>query len=95
MVQILHSSGCSQELEIPSQVHCARSVVYSDFVSQPFLPTSVWVFFPFARCVGVTQLASGFLSERIAPCVAVHWVCLWEEGNWGTACVTILVWSLS
>ena len=41
----------------------------------------MWVFFfffSFAQCVGVTQLVSGFLSERISQCVGVDLVCLSE-----------------
>ena len=37
----------------------------------------------FTRCVGVTRLVSEFLSEGIAPCVAVDSVCLWEEVSSG------------
>lgn len=35
-------------------------------------------FSSFAQCVGVTQLVSGFLSERISQCVGVDLVCLSE-----------------
>lgn len=47
-------------------------------VSQPFLPLSVGIF-SFTQCVGVFHLVSGSFSEGIAQCVAVHFVCQWEE----------------
>lgn len=40
--------------------------------------------FSFAQCVEVTQLVSGFLSEEIAPCVAIDAVCQWEEVHLGS-----------
>lgn len=46
-------------------------------------------FFSFAQYVGVTQLVSGFLSERISQCVGVDLVCLSEESS-GVFCVAIL-----
>lgn len=35
--------------------------------------------FSATQCVGVTQLVSVFLSEKIAPCVAVYLVCPWRR----------------
>lgn len=35
----------------------------------------------FAWCVGVAQVVSGFPSGEIAPRVAVHLGCPWEEGS--------------
>ena len=43
-----------------------------------------------AQCVGVTQLVSGFLSERIVQCVAIDLVCLSEEVSSGASCVAML-----
>lgn len=48
----------------------------------------------FIQCVGVSQLALGFLSEEIVPYVAVDVVCLWEM-NSGNSYVAILKWILS
>ena len=47
-------------------------------------------FFPFPRCVGVTQLVFGFFSEKIVPYAAVDLVCLWEEVASGYSYVAIL-----
>ena len=55
----------------------------------PF-PTSFNVgIFLLAHCVGVAQLVSGFLSDRVALCVAVHFVWSWEKGSSGASYVTI------
>lgn len=40
--------------------------------------------FSFIRCVGVALLFSGFLSKRIAPCVAVLLVVLGRRTVWET-----------
>lgn len=58
--------------------------------SQPFLPISDVGIFSLTRCVGVTQLVSGFLLKVVALCVAVYSVHLCEEGS-GAFCVTIWV----
>ena len=47
--------------------------------------------FSFGICVGVTQLVSGFCSQEIASCVAVHLMGLWEQGSSGAPYVVILV----
>lgn len=51
--------------------------------------------FSFTQNIRVTQLVSGFLSERIASCVAVDSVCPWEKVSSGASYVTILYWKLS
>lgn len=43
-------------------------------MSQRLLPILIWVFFSFAKYVGVTQLVSGFLSVVLAPLGAVDLV---------------------
>lgn len=45
--------------------------------------------FLFRQCVGVPWLVSGFPSEGITLCVAVHSVCLCEEESSGASYVTI------
>ena len=58
---------------------CARGEVYGQGLSA--FPTHFsGVILSFIGCVGVAQLVSGFISEVIALCVALHLVCLWEEG---------------
>ena len=49
--------------------------------------------FSLTQCVGVTQLVSGFLSERIDLFSSEHSVYPWEEGNSGASYVAILVQS--
>lgn len=58
-------------------------------MSQRLLPILIWVFFSFAKYVGVTQLVSGFLSVVLAPLGAVDLVYPWE-GNSGTSYDPIL-----
>lgn len=50
-------------------------------MSQAFLLIFDVGIFSFTRCVGVTQLVSGFLSKVIALFIAVYLVCLWEQGS--------------
>lgn len=45
-------------------------------------------------CVGVTQLVSGTLSDRIAQRVTVYSAHPWEKWNSGSSCTTILALSL-
>ena len=49
-----------------------RGEVYGENVSQPFLIHFDVGIFSFIECVGITRLVSGFLSEVIALCIAVH-----------------------
>lgn len=52
--------------------------VYGKIVSPPLLPISVWgflrVYLVYRSCS-----ASFWLSKGLVPCVAVGYVCLWEE----------------
>ena len=53
-------------------------------------PTHFYVgIFSFGLCVGVTELVSGFPSEEIAPHVALHLMCLVEEGSPGASGILI------
>ena len=70
--------------------HSARGEVYGESVSQSFLSVFDVGIFSFIKCVGDAQLFCGFLSERIAPCIAVHLMCPWEEGSSGASYVAIL-----
>lgn len=63
--------------------------IVSICMSQPFLRVSVWVFSSFPMCR--SQLVFRFLSEGIAPCLAVYSVPLWEKGKSGASCVANLV----
>lgn len=47
--------------------------------------------FSFTQYVGVALLVSGFISEVTFSCVAIHSVCLWEEGNSEASYAAILV----
>lgn len=77
------------KLGVPSQL-CLGWGLWRKCVST--FPTHFDVeIFSLAQCVGVTLLVSGFLSEGIAPGVAVHSVHPWKEGNPEASCVTILV----
>ena len=62
--------------------------VYCENVSQPLLLISMWVFSHYLMCRSCSA-GSGFLSEEIVPCVAVHHVHPWEEGSSRAFCVTI------
>lgn len=42
------------------------------------------------QCVEVAQIASRFLSEGIALCVAVHLMCMGEGVSSGASYVTVL-----
>ena len=90
-VQTLCSSEKSQELGGPSQLY--GTVLGVEFMVR-MRPSFSYAFqcgiFSFAPCVGVTQLASGFLSEGISPCVAVDLVCPWEEVTSGGSYVAVL-----
>ena len=74
---------------LPTVCCCAGGGVYGETVSQSFL--SISMYFLSAQRVGVTHLASGFLLDGIAPCVAVYSVYLWEEENSGASSVDVLV----
>lgn len=50
-----------------------------------------FLIYPMCRSCSAT---SEFLSEKIAPCVAIHLVHPWEEGNSAASYVTILVYFL-
>lgn len=78
MIQILSSSGRSLGVacSLPFVRCCARTGIDSEIVSQPFLPVSCLSFIQYTE---VTQIVSGFFSEGIALCVAVHLIHLWEE----------------
>lgn len=81
-IQTLHSPGKIWGCEFLLKcTFLCQGGAYGERVSQPFLLFLMWVFFffsSFAQCVGVTQLVSGFLSERISQCVGVDLVCLSE-----------------
>lgn len=73
--------------------HCDQDGVYSETYVSTF-PThfTADVFF-FTWCVGVSQLASRFLSEGVALCVGLDSV--YPEGNVssGASFVTVLDWT--
>ena len=72
MVPILHSSERRWELGFPPIVWCcAEGEVCGKSASHPFLSFR-WGIFLVSQCVEVTQLVSGFVSERIALCIAAQ-----------------------
>lgn len=92
MVQILHSSGRSWELGFsPNYMAlCWGWGLWRECVSA--IPTCFDVgIFSVSVLVGVSQLVSGYLSKGLAPCIALHLVHLWEEGNSRTFYITILI----
>ena len=100
VVQTLCSSGRGWELGLafPSQLYSAVPRMKWR-VSQPLLLDLMWLFSS-VWCVGITQLVSGFLSEGIALCVAVHLV--YPNEGWGSSgpfyvasLVPSLIWSRS
>ena len=67
-----------------------------DIVSASPLHCDVVFFFfflSFAHCVGVTYLVFGFLSEEIAPYLAVDPLCPWVEMSLGSTYITTLTWN--
>ena len=85
-----HSWGRSYSWGVPSRLHgfCAGSGIYLRCVS--IFPTHFRVgIFSFSLCAGVAQLVSGFLSEEIAPHVALHFMYLVKEGSPGASNVFI------
>ena len=87
-------SGKSWELGVPPDclVPCQGWGLFQECVSA--FPTCFDVgIFSVTQCVGVTQLVSGFLSERIDLFSSEHSVYPWEEGNSGASYVAILVQS--
>lgn len=55
-------------------------------MAQPDLHIWMWAFYHTFYEWEFTQLVSGFLSEVIAPSIAVHSVHLWSEGSSGVTC---------
>lgn len=90
MIQTLQSSGRSSGLgSLLILGHCTRDGVYGETVSQPFLPTSMWV--PSSLPHGKRLLSQflDFFSEEIVPLVAVDSLCLWEVARSGSSHVAI------
>lgn len=89
--QTLPSSGRIWELWVSFWLYVAVPGV--EFMARVCLKLSCqfWCgYFLVWPIVGVTQLVSRFLSERIALCVTVDLVCLWKELNSGALYVIIL-----
>ena len=89
------SQGDTVSWRVPSQLY--GTVPRVGYMLREYLSFS----YPFqcehfliCRCVGFSQLVSGFLSQGIVPCAAVHLVCHWEEGSSGDSSVTNLDWNL-
>lgn len=92
-VQTLRSSWRVQRLEVPSRLY--GTVLGMWFMMRVYLslPYSFHCrYFLICLSVGVTtQLVSGFLSVRIAVCLAVHLVSPQQERSSGAFCVVFLV----
>lgn len=59
--------------------HSVRSRINEKLVSQPFLPSLMWVYSSFAQWVAIAQTDLEIFSEEKFPYVAVESVCPWEE----------------
>lgn len=93
-VQTLCLSGKTWELGRPSCKVLCWGRVYGENVL--FISTCFNVgIFSVSVCRSHSNLASGFLSVEIAPCVSLYSVHPWEEGNSGTSYITNLMASLS
>lgn len=84
--------GKAGSWECPVVRHCAWNKAYGESVSSVSTCFNVGIF---SVCRSYSNLASGFLSEGTAPCVAVYSVCPWEKGNSGITYDINLVVSLS
>lgn len=84
MVHALCFSRRNLELGITYRLYGALLEVGSESVSQPFLLVSTWAF------SHSPNLVPQFLSQGIVPCVALHLVHLWKEGNSRASLVAIL-----
>ena len=72
--------------------HCVGIGVYGESMFQPFLHVSMWVFFSFLWCLGITKVVSVslsfYLSEEIPPCVAIYLENPWEGRSSGSFSVS-------
>ena len=76
--------------EFPLVGHCPRGGVYSEIISQPLLPTSMWFPSCLSNVKGFLYQFTAFFPEEVVSYTVKDSVCPWEKVGSGSSYITIL-----